>query len=96
MSEKTRFKFRCIDTKSQTIEGEGGEQPARYVRLLAVSADGTFPSTAGDSKDFIPCPENAVFGRYTPSGEFEATVLSPHLDAVEVGKEYYLTLEPAN
>lgn len=35
--------------------------------------------------------ENAVFGQWTPFGEFNATIMNPDvLAALEVGAEYYL------
>ena len=40
--------------------------------------------------------ENKPWSKWTPSGRLEFTVTNPDADKLELGREYFVTLEPAS
>lgn len=80
-----RTKFICVDKVVQPVYLQG-DQEVQPVDLRFV------PVWAGANEDGNnACEENAVFGRYTPSGEIRKTLHNPEAAAeYEVGATHYV------
>ncbi|RJG10931.1 hypothetical protein D3879_14725 [Pseudomonas cavernicola] len=78
MSNRIRCKMICQEVTPNTH----GDQtnPMALVRFGAV-----WSPESGKPED-----ENAVFGKYTPWGEYKASWALPVAELLEVGKAYYL------
>lgn len=87
-----RFKFRCTEIRPSLVYSGGSEGlPAKSVSMKAVSADGSFPFVRG--AEHPPAPENAIFGKFTPNGDFSFTALDPNADHLEVDRDYYINIQ---
>jgi hypothetical protein len=42
-----------------------------------------------------PAEEDAIFGKYTPYGEFTVNVVAERAEHLEEGKDYYFDISPA-
>jgi len=59
------------------------------VRIGLSAVYKTKPDVQGNA-----CPENAIFGKYTPSGEITLRIESPEAASqFELGADYYVTFE---
>lgn len=75
-----KAKFRCREVKNHE---NGAEGMVATVRLTPIG-----PDEPGRTE------ENAIFGKYTPSGELSMTIFNKAAAAQFVpGKNYFLTIE---
>lgn len=76
-----RCKFKLNSVRAASMNDNGKQVPGVTVQLGAVYADAN------------PNDENAIFGKYTPHGSYEATIYNPALvEALPklLGREFYL------
>lgn len=79
-----RAKMHCYGVETSEGQWKGKPALARKVKLSMV-----YPS-----KD---CPENQLFVEASPFGNFEITIQNPAAAKdIEVGKDYYVDIGPAN
>lgn len=84
MTPVMRCKMTCHEVTHTRHAGSGREDPLCSVRFGAVCA------LPGD-----PPGENAVFGKYTPTGAFTASIVKSVADKLEPGKAYYIDFTQA-
>lgn len=91
MSAMMRCKLKLNEVRIAGTDPQSGAVTAVGVKLGAVYE-------SDEKKRLDPSNENALFGKYTPHGAFEATIYNEHLAPLLVkalGKEFYVDFTPA-
>lgn len=81
----------AVRAKLKVTELTAFESPKGAVQ---VKMSAVYETKSGESGQ--ACEENRIFGQYTPSATFIATIVNPDAGKqFEVGKAYYLDFTPA-
>ena len=91
MSQVMRCKLKLNEVSILSADSDSGTPTAVKVRFGAVYEP-------DEKKRLDPANENAIFGKYTPHGAFEASIYNDRLAPLlcrSIGREFYVDFTPA-